>query len=62
MTMSRLASTVNRKMNRKTRKRFLQVWILHESQQSKFSHIVGMPEEIHLGSNIFQGPALPTKD
>ena len=27
---------------------FLQVWILCESQENKFSHIAGKPEEIHL--------------
>ena len=41
---------------------FLQVWILCESQENKFSHIVGKPEEIHLVSSRFLGPQLPTKE
>ena len=32
---------------------FLQVWILCESQENKFSHIVGRPEDIHSASNSF---------
>ena len=39
---------------------FLQVWILHESQENKFSHIVGS-HEIHLRTPTFLGPELPTK-
>ena len=41
MTMSRLATMVNRKMNRKIIEYFLQMWILCESQENKFSHIIG---------------------
>ena len=41
---------------------FLQVWILCVSQENKFSHIVGMCEAIHLGTDIFLGPELPIKE
>ena len=41
---------------------FLQVWILCESQENKFSHIVGKPEEIHLKNSTFLGPQLSTKE
>ena len=39
---------------------FLQVWILCESQENKFSHVVGTCEDIHLGSNSFLCPELST--
>ena len=39
---------------------FLQGWILCESQENKFSHIVGS-HEIHLWTPTFLGPELPTK-
>lgn len=40
-TMSRLVSTVNKKMNKNTRHTFLLVWTLCESQENKFSLIFG---------------------
>ena len=41
---------------------FLQVWILCESQENKFSHIVGRHWDTYLGSNTFLGTRLPTKN
>lgn len=62
MTMSRLASAVNRNMGKRTTKYFLQLWILCKSQEKKFSHVVGRCEGLHLGSNMFLGPELSTKE
>ena len=35
---------------------FLQVWILWESQEDKFSHFVGRLEDIHSASHTFLSP------
>ena len=61
MTMSRLATMVNRKMNRKIIEYFLQMWILCKYQENEFGHIVGRHDELHPVSNTFLGTELPTE-